>query len=201
MGAILGLVGAVAYWNFNIKKNPDVLSEPLLIHNSASSIIGPSKDFFGNQNAPFTVVEFGDYECAPCHSVNPEIENQVRRHPDKLRLAFRNFPLTEIHPFALDAAKAAESARLQGRFWDFHDALYSLNHLDKAGILECANKTQLDMAKFNQAISDKAGRAVKLDRAEASRLGINGTPSFFLCCPDGRVFQLLGLSQIDDFIN
>ena len=99
-----------------------------------------------------------------------------------LRFAFRNFPLSAIHPSALVAAEAAESAARQGKFWEMHDLLFE--HQDLLGpdaIVAGAKSLKLDMKAFRAAIEDGAALAkVREDRASGIRSGVNGTPTFFI---------------------
>src|SRR4051812_47478292 len=78
----------------------------------------------GPADAPVTLVEYGDYECPHCGRAYPIIKEVQRRLGLKLRFIFRNFPLSESHPHAQQAAEAAEAAAAPGRFWEMHDMLY-----------------------------------------------------------------------------
>src|SRR5580704_5290634 len=78
----------------------------------------------GSADAPLILVEYGDYECPFCGKANSVVKRLQRVLNCDLRLVFRNFPLTIAHPYAMDAARAAEAAHLQGRFWEMHDILY-----------------------------------------------------------------------------
>src|SRR5438552_3146929 len=78
----------------------------------------------GPEDAPVTLVEYGDYECPHCGRAHPILRELQRRMGRKLRLVFRNFPLAELHPHARHAAEAAEAAAAQGKFWEMHDALF-----------------------------------------------------------------------------
>jgi protein-disulfide isomerase len=100
----------------------------------------------------------------------------------KLRFVFRNFPLTEAHPYALIAAEAAEAAALQGKFWEMHDLIYE-NQADlEPNILPVwAEELGLNLAKFGSAIQQGVvTKRIKEDRASGIRSGVNGTPSFFI---------------------
>src|SRR5688572_30795959 len=78
----------------------------------------------GPDNAPVTLVEYGDYECPYCGRAHPILHSLQRKLGDQLRFVFRNFPLREAHPHAQHAAEAAESAGAQGKFWEMHDILF-----------------------------------------------------------------------------
>src|ERR1700687_4188734 len=78
----------------------------------------------GPDDAPVTLVEYGDYECPYCGEAYPIVKRLQKKMGDELRFVFRNFPLSEIHPHALAAARAAEAAARQSKFWEMHDLLY-----------------------------------------------------------------------------
>src|SRR5258706_11825289 len=78
----------------------------------------------GENTAPVELVEYGDYECPHCGRAYPIVKRVQKRLGKKLRFVFRNFPLTNLHPHAQDAAEAAEAAASQDRFWEMHDALF-----------------------------------------------------------------------------
>src|SRR5690348_16752960 len=78
----------------------------------------------GPADAPVTLVEYGDYQCPYCGAAYPVVKHLQKTLGNKLRFVFRNFPLTQAHPYAMVAAEAAESAALQGKFWEMHDEIY-----------------------------------------------------------------------------
>jgi protein-disulfide isomerase len=136
----------------------------------------------GNEDAPATLVEYGDYECPSCGLAFPIVE-RVRRHfGSRLRFVFRNFPLTEIHPDAEGAAEAAEFAGKHERFWEMHDGIYE--NQDRLGIaLLFALAESLGLSK--QGLQDALERQsfepkVQSDFLGGVRSGVNGTPTFFI---------------------
>src|SRR6059058_4798396 len=78
----------------------------------------------GPATAPVTLVEYGDYECPYCGAAYPMVKEVQARLGDRLRFAYRHFPLSQAHPHAEHAAEAAEAAGAQGRFWEMHDTLF-----------------------------------------------------------------------------
>ena len=100
----------------------------------------------------------------------------------KLRFVFRNFPVTQAHPYALIAAEAAEAAALQGKFWEMHDLLYERQTFLKPDIIpEWAKKIGLDLNKFGNDIKQGVvEKRIKEDRQSGIRSGVNGTPTFFI---------------------
>src|SRR6266850_4715184 len=105
----------------------------------------------GNVNAPITLVEYGDYECPHCGAAYPVIKKIQKKMGDQLRFIFKNFPLTNIHPFAESAAEAAEAAGGQGKFWEMHDAIYeNQDSLSEETIPALAKNIGLDMKVFTK---------------------------------------------------
>jgi protein-disulfide isomerase len=136
----------------------------------------------GNVNAGLTLVEFGDYQCPYCGAAYPMVKRLQKALGKDLRFVFRNFPLTQAHPYALIAAEAAEAAALQGKFWEMHDIIYENQaDLEPDALAGWAAKAGLDIAKFGAALrhGDIAKR-IKEDRASGIRSGVNGTPTFFI---------------------
>jgi protein-disulfide isomerase len=142
----------------------------------------------GSQNAPVTLEEFGDFECPPCGLLHPILKNlETEFGPAKLRIIFREFPLVPTHVHALAAARAAEAAGLQGKFWEMHDMIYEHQKdwheaFDVRPIFEGYAKTiGLDVEQFRRDIgSEIVERRIFLDGKRAHSLGVNGTPTVFL---------------------
>jgi protein-disulfide isomerase len=136
----------------------------------------------GPESAPVTVVEYGDYECPHCGHAYP-IVKQVQKHFGKrLRFVFRNFPLSEIHPHAEDAAEAAEFAGAQGKFWEMHDLLFeNQERLDEALYLALAQELELPAGTLRKALEVGTYRTrVRAEFTGGVRSGVNGTPTFFV---------------------
>lgn len=136
----------------------------------------------GSPEAPATLVEYGDYQCPYCGAAHP-IVNRLRRHfGTRLRFVFRNFPLTQAHPYAMVAAEAAEAAALLGKFWEMHDFIYE--HQEELGpdILPVwAQEIGLALEEFGTAIrKSEITKRIKEDRMSGIRSGVNGTPCFFI---------------------
>jgi formate-nitrite transporter family protein len=136
----------------------------------------------GPVDAP-VIVEYGDYECPYSRQAYRAIERVEALRDGAVRFAFRHFPLTEIHPHALAASRAAEAAALQGRFWEMHDVLYHRQKALEDDDLRCyAIEVSLDVERFDR---DRTGDAA-FDRIERDfRSGIEsgevqGTPTLFI---------------------
>jgi len=136
----------------------------------------------GPVDAPLTLVEYGDYQCPYCGAAYPVVKRVQKKLGKKLRFVFRNFPLTQAHPYAMIAAEAAEAAALQGKFWDMHDLLFEQQTFLEPDIIPLwAKKIGLDVDAFGQAIQDgEISKRIKEDRKSGIRSGVNGTPTFFI---------------------
>ena len=136
----------------------------------------------GNLNAPIELVEYGDYQCPHCGRAYPIIKNIQEKLGSKLKFVFRNFPLTEIHPDAFNAALATEAAALQKKFWEMHDIIFENQiSLETESILKYEKRAGLNMAQFTKDIQkDELVAKVENDLESGIRSGVNGTPSFFV---------------------
>ncbi len=136
----------------------------------------------GPNDAPVTLVEYGDYECPMCGAAFPITQELLEEYGDEIRLVFRNFPLTRSHPNALLAARAAEAAAVQGRFWEMHDALYeNQSWLEPDDLTSYADNLGLDGDQFISDLnSSKTAERVQEDIHSGMKSGVNGTPTFFI---------------------
>lgn len=136
----------------------------------------------GPDDAPVTLVEYGDYQCPFCGRAHPMVEALIRQLGEQLRFCFRHFPLTTVHPLAQQAAEAAEAAGAQGRFWEMHDLLFE--HQDSLGgafLVRYATDLGLDPDRFQRELASHAhADRVREDFMGGVRSGVNGTPTFFL---------------------
>jgi protein-disulfide isomerase len=148
----------------------------------------------GPANAAVTVVMFSDFECPYCQTGH-EILGALRvRYPGAVRVAYKAFPL-DMHPHALLAAMAARSAQTQGKFWGFHDLLFSQRGLDFDTVLEHATTAGLDVPALRRDLDALAhGPAVSRDLRLGRRLGVSSTPTFFI---NGRM--LTGAQPLEEF--
>ncbi len=133
----------------------------------------------GAAEAPITIVEFSDFECPYCQRGAAVVEQVLNEYSGKVKVAFKNLPLT-FHKNARPAAKAALAAGKQGKFWEFHDALF--NNQRKLGddlYLDVAKNLKLDISKFEKdRASDEIESEIAADEQLAARLGFQGTPGF-----------------------
>ena len=138
----------------------------------------------GEANAPVTIIEFSDYQCPFCGKFFTETEGQLRKEyveTGKVKLVYRDFPL-EFHPEAEPAALAADCANEQGKFWEYHDLLFTNQaELSDANYKKWAADLGLDTTKFNTCYKKlKYLDEVKKDMADGQKYGVSGTPAFFV---------------------
>jgi protein-disulfide isomerase len=140
---------------------------------------GPAR---GRVGAAVTIVEFGDFQCPYCKQAAASMRTILARHPQDVRLVFRNLPLSKIHPNATIAAQAAVCADQQGKFWEMHDAMYEdQNSLAVDGLKQTAARLGLDAARFASCLTDGSSAQVLGADGQAARdLGLTGTPYFFI---------------------
>jgi len=104
----------------------------------------------GSENAPVTLLEYGNFECIDCGRIFPVIKEVQRVVGENLRFVFRHFPSVRTHPMAMRAAEAAEAANAQGKFWQMHDQLFSNQQfLEEQHLSRYARRIGLDLEKFN----------------------------------------------------
>ena len=134
----------------------------------------------GSDKAPVKLVEFADYECPYCQKVAADVKKLVADYGDKVEFSYKDFPLP-MHSRAEKAAEAARCANKQSRFWEFHDEIYHSKELDVDQLKAQARALKLDTDQFDKCLdSGEQASAVEKDRKEGERLGLSGTPSFFV---------------------
>jgi len=153
--------------------------------------------FKGGTNAPVTIVEFSDFHCPFCQRVVSTLAQLESRYGEKVKLVFRDFPIESLHPGATKAHEAAHCANEQGQFWAYHDKLFASPPSSNPDVLKgLAKEVGLDTSTFATCLSSgKYQAAIKEDMAEGSRIGVDGTPAFFI---NGR--QIIGAQPLDGFV-
>lgn len=152
--------------------------------------------FKGPADAPITIVEFSDFQCTYCKRVVSVLDQVLERYPDKVRLAFRDFPIANIHPQAEKAAEAAHCAAEQGKFWEFHDLLFEKQDaIPTTNFAEHAKALGLEVTTFQTCIDGgKYQEKVERNYAAGVKAGVSGTPAFFI---NGRL--LSGAQPLEAF--
>jgi len=131
--------------------------------------------------------EYGDYQCPPCGELYPDLKKIEGEYGNQLHLVFHYLPLTRLHKNAMAAARAAEAARLQNKFWEMHDRLYRnqkawADEEDPRPIfISYARELGLNTAQFQGDMeSNRVDQAISADIQRAQSLGINGTPTILI---------------------
>lgn len=161
----------------------------------------------GEGSSGVTLVEYGDYQCPYCQQYEPTLRAVQLRYSREIKFQFRNFPIVSSHQNAFAAARAAEAAALQDKFWEMHDLLYesaswqqwTRSQAPTALFNQYAGQLGLDVAKFKTDFaSTKVNDLINADIAEGTRLGVKGTPSFFV---DGKKVEIANtMSAFDKVI-
>jgi protein-disulfide isomerase len=177
-----------AFFAFNGNKSNNTASSS----NSKSA----TQHVEGNGSSGVTLVEYGDYQCPYCEQYYPVVKQIQAEFNDQIHFQFRNYPLTNLHPNAFAAARAAEAAGLQNKFWEMHDMLYEpanwqvwTSASDTSKLFsQYAQQLGLNVTQFKSDLaSTKVNDLVNADMAEGNKLGITGTPSFYL---DGKHVEI-----------
>jgi protein-disulfide isomerase len=139
---------------------------------------------WGPADAKVTIVEFSDFQCPFCEMFYTDTYQLIRKqYGDKIRFVYRQFPISSLHPYALGAALASECALEQGKFWEYHDTLFSnQSNLTKDALLKYADEVKIpDTKQFAQCLdSQKYLSKVQNDLREGAGYSVQGTPTFFI---------------------
>lgn len=180
---VLLMIGGIAVLS---KTDKGAVSEEVL----SESLTREGSPTYGSENAEVTIVEFSDFQCSACAGVFPAVQNVKESYSDRVKIVYRHFPLTSIHPKAEIAAEAAEAAAAQNKFWEFHDELYT-NQIEWGSLeedaainkfVEYAQKIGIqDIDQFKQDIETRKYKDFIIrDKEDAEALGLSGTPTFFI---------------------
>jgi protein-disulfide isomerase len=149
----------------------------------------------GNPKAPVMIVEFSDYQCPYCHQAEPTVKEVLAKYGDKVSLSYRDFPLSAIHPQAMIAAEASRCALEQGKFWEYHDQLFTAAKLEKDDLIGYARNLKLDEKQFDSCLTSEKYKAdIEKDTADGRKAGVSGTPGFFV-----NGIEISGAKPKDDF--
>jgi len=144
--------------------------------------VGERDHVQGLEDAPVTLIEYGDYQCSNCRQVHFIVKEIQQRLGKQLRFAFRHFPLMAIHPYAQYAAEIAEAASAQGRFWEIHEFLFEYQQtLGGTFVLKYSTQLGLDSDQLEQEVAEhRYAQLVREDLRSGISSGVNGTPTFFI---------------------
>lgn len=182
LGVLATLVVIVAgmVWIGNMQdhaNDPQALTVP----------VSDSDWYEGGKDATVTLVEYSDFQCPACASFFPVLQGLLQNYGDKLKIVYRNYPLTQLHPNAQLAAQAAEAAGMQGRFFDMHDVLFSTQK-DWSGLanptdnfIAYATQIGLNVDQFKTDLTSSGVKdAIAQDVRGGNRSNVDSTPTFFL---------------------
>jgi protein-disulfide isomerase len=158
--------------------------------------VNPDDPSEGKADAAVTLVEYSDFQCPFCLRVMPTLKQLRAKYGDKLRIVWKDFPLTQIHPQAFVAAQAGNCAREQGKFWELHDKMFgNQSALQPEALKRYAAEAGVDAAKFNQCLDTSKYESRVQDAIRAGgRLGIQSTPTVYV---NGRMIN--GAQPIEVF--
>jgi protein-disulfide isomerase len=176
---VLALIGVYVATS---KKDPGSADK-----NGSGSSVSLSNNVMGANTKGVTLVEYGDFQCPACGAYHPIVKEVVEKYKNDIQFQFRNFPLQQIHPNARAAARTAEAAGKQGKYWEMHNLLYEQQKSWEQStavntIFEgYAQQLGLNLEKFKTDFaSSSVNETINADFAEGQRLGVEATPTFFL---------------------
>ncbi len=177
---LLLIVGISVF--FSKSSEPQVVDQSVLVNNAISAK--------GPESAKVTIVEFSDFQCPSCKAVEPLVKQVLAKYPNDVRLIYRQFPLTQIHPHSERAAQTALAAGALGKFWEMHAVLFD-NQENWSELSDTAafdswvdgelTKLSIDKKVFREKIQDKSLKdSINTDVADGSKLNVDATPTFFV---------------------
>jgi Na+/H+ antiporter NhaA len=180
LAALLSILnGWVVFWYAAAHRGEGDAALPSLLDRPVQAEVDHIR---GPLDAPLTLLEYGDFECPFCAKATGVTAELRSRFGDELRYVFRHLPLSEVHPHAELAARAAIAADQQGKFWPMHDMLFARqSELELEDLLGYAGDLDLDIERFARALDDPAvDDRIRADLASAEASGARGTPTFFI---------------------
>jgi protein-disulfide isomerase len=185
--------GVVLFRPALFRSDPPIEPRAPIVINASSAPGAQPPHIRGSDTAAVTLEEFGDFECPPCKLLHDELKQIEPEYADNVRFIFRQFPLTSMHKNAMEAARAAEAAGAQGRFWEMHDRLFEEQDAwaqapdARALFVDFAQSLALDTKRFTQDLdAQEINERIVADRQRVDSIGIPGTPTLFL---NGRELQ------------
>ncbi len=189
---VIGILGFAVYQSKKNSSNSRTIADPLVVQ--------ADDHIRGKAGSKVYLITYGDYECPACNAWEPELQSLRAEYADRVEFVFRNFPLTDKHINAYAAARAAEAASLQNKFWEMHDLLYAKwnewkgdNKSAQSKFETYAEELNLDMVKFKEDYQSSAvADRINSDLASANKVGATGTPYFIV---SGQKFEVGTISE------
>lgn len=182
VGAAIGAAVLAFYWDVVDTEAPQAVeaetAKPTAMEEPFVTFVDPAK---GPRDALVTIVEFGDHACPHCRTAQRDVERLLAEHPAEIRFVWKSAP-SPLHPGADTAAEAALCAMRQGRFWEFHEALFDEGGpFEQASLAVMASRLDLDTVAFGDCLTAHESRPlVERTVTEAQALGLTGVPTFFV---------------------
>lgn len=205
LAIILGSVVAVGLIGMAISLRREAYQPPVIVSQAQLDkveLIPKDAHTFGDASAPITVVEFADLMCPSCQRDSPTLKEFIQKHPGKIRMIYRHFPIEQLHPLGGVAAAVSEVAADQGKFWDFTVAVMAtrenIREADK--LWQIAQGVGLDVEKVKARLNNEDDPAVARllrDKNAANALGISSTPTFIVKA-NGMETQVYGFPGLMD---
>jgi protein-disulfide isomerase len=205
---VVGFAAGYFYHNFTGAGGGTPSPTPTVNETARVFVSAGSNALLGKSDAPVTIIEFSDYQCPYCERAATQIEPQIKTDyidTGKVKFAFRNFPLG-MHANAQPAAIAAECASEQGKYWEFHDALFanqsswSQSNDSSTAFKNLATKLNLDIGKWNSCLNDtKIAEEISKDISDGTTAGVQGTPTYFIGNDKNGYVMLVGAQPYDAF--
>ncbi len=183
-GICVAIVAGLVYMSNNEKVAVDDIDASALTTNREIN-----DQIYGNKDAKVIIYEYADFQCPGCGGAYPNLTTIKETYKDSVAFVYRHFPLTTIHPNAFAAAATAESAGLQGKFWEMHNLLFDTQDVWSSQSAEqrqtkfegYARQLGLNMDQYNADLtSDKVAAKIEFDRALGRKLGVDSTPTIFV---------------------
>lgn len=184
--------------NNNQLTSREIGGDPLITIVSIKPKINDSDPVRGLPSAPITIVEFGDFDCPYCATMNSVLKEVLRAYPEQVRLVWKDYPINSLDNKSHAAAVAARCAQSQGKFWEMHDLIFADTDsyiLPSSRFAKYAEELNLNLEEFNQCLeSESTGSQVENGIQEAEDLLIEATPHFYI---EGQ--EISGIATLDDF--
>lgn len=196
---LIGFAGLAGYYVWQIQKGETpaiatviqsdrltvdttrALQTPQVIETNITSFIRPHNPTLGPSSAPVTILTFIDFECPFCQEAYPTFTEIVKTYGPIVRVVFKHFPITEIHPQSRRAALAATCAQEQNRFWEYYHELFKEKRLGEDTLLAHARTIQLDETQFRDCLAqERYQKNIDEDLLDVQALGVRGTPTYFV---------------------
>ena len=184
----VAIIGGLIYLSRNNKVNVANV-DPTAIQTAAADNGNIADHTYGNMKSKVILFEYADFQCPGCNSAHPIIKKVVEKYKGQIGYIFRNYPLTNAHPNALAAAAAAESAGVEGKYWEMHDKLFEQrsNWVELTGaartnyFVSLAAELGINKDKFSEHLDSASIRKkINYDLAVGTKAGVSGTPALFI---------------------